>query len=260
MSSSKLSVAVAQLDIALGDKEANLAKVEATLRRTRAELVLFPELFTTGFDFPKLRELAEPLSGGTVRTLCELAGERLIAGTLLESNAGRLYNTFVLLSGGGIIAAYRKLHLFGEEKRYFSSGREAVVAEVMGTVFGLSTCYDLRFPELFRRLALMGSEMLLLSSEFPAQRQEHFDVLVRARAIENQCFMLACNRVGRDEHNTYAGGSAIISPWGEILARAGDEEVLLEAEIDPGDVHRVRRGLPVLEDIRRELFSWFEQG
>ena len=260
MSSSKLSVAVAQLDIALGDKEANLAKVEATLRRTRAELVLFPELFTTGFDFPKLKELAEPLSGETVRTLCELAGKRILAGTLLESSDGRLYNTFVLLSGGGIIAAYRKLHLFGEEKRYFTPGDEPVVANVRGNTLGLATCYDLRFPELFRRLALMGSEMLLLSSEFPAQRQEHFDVLVRARAIENQCFMLACNRVGRDEHNTYAGGSAIISPWGEILARAGGEEALLEAEIDPGDVYRVRRRLPVLEDIRRELFSWFEQG
>jgi len=253
-----MRVAVAQMDIALGDKETNLTKVEATLRRTRAKLVLFPELFTTGFDFPRLRELAEPLSGETVRTLCELAGDRLIAGTLLESNAGRLYNTFVLLSGGGIIAAYRKLHLFGEEKRHFSCGSKPVVAKTENIGFGLATCYDLRFPELFRRLALMGSEVFLLSSEFPAQRQEHFDVLIRARAIENQCFMLACNRVGRDEHNTYAGGSAIISPWGEVLARAGNEEALLEAEIDLEEVRRVRQGLPVLQDIRRELFSWFE--
>ncbi len=253
-----MRVAVAQMDIALGDKEANLAKVEATLRRTRAELVLFPELFTTGFDFPRLKELAEPLSGETVRTLCELAGKRILAGTLLESSDGRLYNTFVLLSGGGIIAAYRKLHLFGEEKRHFAPGDEPVVANVRGNTFGLATCYDLRFPELFRRLTLLGSEVFLLSSEFPAQRQEHFDILIRARAIENQCFVLACNRVGRDEHNIYAGGSAIISPWGEVLARAGGEEALLEAEIDLEEVRRVRQGLPVLEDIRRELFSWFE--
>jgi predicted amidohydrolase len=195
-----------------------------------------------------------------VRTLCELAGERIVAGTLLESSGGRLYNTFVLLSGSGVIASYRKIHLFGEEKHHFAPGREPVVARVRGTTFGLATCYDLRFPELFRRLVLLGGEVFLLSAEFPAQRQEHFDVLIRARAIENQCFVLACNRVGRDEHNSYAGGSAIISPWGEVISEAREKEALLEAEIDVGEVARVRQGLPVLEDMRRELFSWFEQG
>ncbi|NOZ58637.1 MAG: carbon-nitrogen family hydrolase, partial [Euryarchaeota archaeon] len=202
MSSSEMRVAVAQLDIALGDKEANLAKVASVLSRTEAELVLFPELFTTGFDFPRLKELAEPLDGETVRRLCELAGERIVAGTLLESSGGRVYNTFLLLSGSGIIAAYRKIHLFGEEKRHFAPGDKPVVANVRGTTFGLATCYDLRFPELFRRLTLLGAEVFLLSAEFPAQRQEHFDILIRARAIENQCFVLACNRVGRDEHNS----------------------------------------------------------
>jgi predicted amidohydrolase len=255
-----MRVAVAQLDIALGDKEANLTKVEEALSRTRAELVLFPELFTTGFDFPRLKKLAEPLNGETVHKLCELAGKRLIAGTLLENDGGKLYNTFVLLSGSGVIATYRKLHLFGEEKRYFTSGEKAVVARARDTTFGLATCYDVRFPELFRRLTLLGSEVFLLSAEFPAPRQEHFDVLVRARAIENQCFMLACNRVGKDEHNSYAGGSAVISPWGDVLARAGSDEALLEVELSIAEVARVRSSFPVLEDARPELFSWFEQG
>lgn len=257
---SEMRVAVAQLDVALGDKEANLEKVEGVLSRTRAELVLFPELFTTGFDFPNLEKLAEPLNGETMQKLRRMAGNRVIAGTILESAHGKLYNTFVLLDKHGIIAKYRKIHLFGEEKRYFTAGSESCVVHSGNAALGLATCYDLRFPELFRQLVLRGSEVFMLSAEFPAPRQEHFDVLVKARAIENQCFMLACNRVGRDKHNSYAGGSAVISPWGEVLARAGEEEAVLEVDIAVEDVGMLRHRFPVLKDMRKELFRWYDQG
>lgn len=244
-----MKVALAQMDIALGEKRENLKKVEELLGSTQAELVLFPELFTTGFDFDNRRELAESIPGDTTEFLAGFSNARVIAGSILEVENGRYYNTFVALGEGRLLAKYRKIHLFDREKEYFHSGGKAKTFQFTGTSFFPAICYDIRFPELFRGYASQVGA-ILLSAEFPSPRREHFRALNIARAIENQCFVLACNRTGSDDMSSYSGKSLVVSPWGKVVAEAGEGEELIQADIDFSQVEKVRRSFPVLGDIR----------
>ncbi len=235
--------------VVAGDVKQNLSRAEELLSTTDAELVLLPELFTTGFEYTHLRSLAKPLEVHA-EALRGLAEGRALAGSVPELSGGRLYNTFLLLRDGEILGSYRKIHLFGREKEHFSAGREVGVAELEGMKLGMSICYDLRFPELYRALTFLGAELMLVCAEFPAPRQEHFRVLARARAIENLCYVLACNCTGRDAENRYAGGSLAVSPWGEVLAEAGEDEEVLEVRVERSEVERIRHKFPALRDAR----------
>ncbi len=248
-----MRAAILQMRVVPGDVEHNLGRAEELLSTTSAEVVLLPELFTTGFDYPRLRALALPLEEHA-ETLRGLAGSRVLAGTVPELRGGRVYNTMLLVDGEGVRGVYRKLHLFGREKEHFAPGEEVSLAHARGVRWGLSICYDLRFPELFRALTFLGAQVVLLSAEFPAERQQHFEVLCRARAIENLCYVLACNCTGRDAMNRYAGGSLAVSPWGEVIARAGEGEEVLEFTLEPQEVERVRESFPALRDAMPERF------
>lgn len=260
----ELRVTIGQMDIALGDAAANLRTVQelaAQAAQSHAQLLLLPELWGSGYDLQRADELADELNTGLFASVAALARHYRLAicGSLLEWDAGesRAYNTATLYDGDGALRGYyRKIHRFGlmDEDRYLGAGDDAPLLAMPWGNTALAICYDLRFPELFRRYALDGARIILLPSEWPVQRIGHWRTLIRARAIENQCFVVACNRVGADRANTFGGRSAAVDPWGTMLVEGGTEAELLHATLDLALVDDVRERIPVWNDRRPELY------
>lgn len=274
-----MRVAAVQLN-STSDKAANLAAANRHVKAAAAEgatLIVLPEKWNVIGGSEKLLEGAEPLDGPTIswarQTAAELAID-LIAGSITEREEGEkmLRNTSVHVSPDGAVKAiYRKIHMFDVEiegRRYHESeveqrGEEIVVSEAAsGVPLGLSICYDLRFPELFRILALRGALVIALPSAFTLKTTtDHWEVLVRARAIENQAFMIAANQVGRhpDDHES-GGRSMIVDPWGTVLARLDEGEGHIVADLDLQAQAQMRRKLPSLANRCPEAYRWLEQG
>jgi omega-amidase len=260
--SKTLTVAIGQMNVALGDPRANLRTVTELARRAaglRAELLLLPELWGSGYDLERARELATPREEGLFAASADLARQHgmAICGSLLERRADGVYNTATLSDATGArVARYSKVHLFGlmDEGKHLRPGGATPTFDLPWGRTALAICYDLRFPELFRRFALEGTEIMLLPAEWPAQRIEHWRTLLRARAIENQCYVLGCNRVGADRANTFGGRSAVIDPWGATVAEAGEGEELLIATLDLELAAEVRGRIPVFRDRRVDLY------
>ncbi|MEU2063697.1 carbon-nitrogen family hydrolase [Streptomyces sp. NPDC013455] len=241
-------------------------RVAALVReQSGADLVVLPELWTTGaFAYQEFGREAEPLEGPTYETMAKAAGdagvwlhagsipERAESGSGSATGDGPLYNTSLLFSPSGeLAAAYRKIHRFGFDKGeavLMGAGRELVTARLPGTTLGLATCYDLRFPELFRGLVDAGAEVLVLPAGWPERRRGHWTLLAQARAVENQAFVLACGTSGTHAGVPQAGHSIVVDPWGEVLAEAGPGEEVLTVEFDPARVAAVREQFPVLKD------------
>jgi predicted amidohydrolase len=232
-----------------------VAGVAEQVAACRADLVLLPELWATGyFAFDDYAATAEPLDGPLVRTVgaaARAAGVTLHAGSMVERDAaGRLYNTSLLFDPDGTLAhTYRKVHLFG----YGSREQELLTPGERVDGHGqlaLSTCYDLRFPELFRTQVDGGSQLFLVAAAWPLARLAHWQVLLRARALENQSFLLACNAAGRQGEVELAGRSTVVDPWGTVLAEAGGGPQALSVEIDPELAARARKEFPALADRR----------
>ena len=227
----------------------------------RADLVVLPELWSTcAFDLPAARDGAESIDGPLVTSLSALAAELGIwihgGSVAVLSSEGARHNTCVLFDPqGALVTTYRKIHLFGfaeGERTVMTCGDELVVVETPLGTTGLATCYDLRFPELFRALTAAGATAFLVSSGWPLSRIEHWDVLTRARSIEDQAWVIACNEVGtQGADNVVLGGhSVVIDPRGVVIAQAGETEEILYAEIDPDEPGRWREAFPALADIR----------
>jgi len=260
----KLTVALAQIDIVLGDRAANLARghdVAAQAAAQSADLLVFPELWTTGYDLSRAAELAEPIPGGpTARKLSAWADafNLWITGSMLERTPEGVFNAAALFGPAGqVMGPYRKIHRFGPmaEDRWLEAGCEPGLYDPPWGKTGMAICYDLRFPELFRNYALAGARLILLPSEWPHPRLHHWRTLVQARAIENQCFVAAVNRVGSDGDNAFCGHSLLVGPWGEIIAEADESPDLLIATIDLAQVDAVRGRIPVLADRRPECYK-----
>jgi omega-amidase len=169
-----------------------------------------------------------------------------------------VYNTAVLYDDEGQPRlSYSKTHLIGlmAEDRFLARGDSAGTAQMPWGVTAQAICYDLRFPELFRRYGLAGARLVLLPAEWPDRRIEHWRTLLKARAIENQCFVVACNRVGSDRDNTFGGCSAAIDPWGKVLVEGGEQPGLFTASLDFAEVDEVRRFLPVFRDRRPDVYE-----
>jgi deaminated glutathione amidase len=264
---------VVQLN-ATAEKARNLEAAEHLVRGAAAagaELVVLPEKWTVLGDAQTLRDGAEPLDGPTLTTVRSWAadlGIDLIAGSFSE-RAGdeRLFNTSVLIDRDGeIVATYRKIHMFDvevggvayRESDVETGGDRVVVGQAAGVQVGLSVCYDLRFPELYRILALQGALVIAVPSAFTlATGRDHWDVLLRARAIENQAFVLAPNQWGdAPPHYSSYGRSAIVDPWGVVLARVADGEGFATAELDLEALERIRRRLPSLASRRPDAYRW----
>ncbi|MCK9920373.1 carbon-nitrogen family hydrolase [Frankia sp. AgPm24] len=255
-------VRVVCLQLACPDEESaadRVRRVLAELRRVEADLVVLPELWATGFfHVADYDAQAEPLTGPTLTALREVARERgfhLVAGSLVErADDGALHNTAVLVGpGGDILHTYRKVHLFGHdgaETRLLTPGTDVrAVSTELGRI-GLATCYDLRFPELFRQLADDGAELVAVVSAWPAARVEHWRVLARARAIENQTQLVACNLAGRHAGRELAGTSLVIDAWGTVLAEGDAAPGTVVATLDRDGPATVRAAFPVLTDRR----------
>jgi predicted amidohydrolase len=258
---------------ATDDKAANLARACALVEAAAlqgARLVVLPEVFAWRGPASGDAAAAEPVDGPTVRALQDVARRlrlTLVGGSILErpgdGDGGALpWNTSVVIGEDGeVLATYRKLHLFDvalpgrvevRESARRAPGEQAVCVDTEVARLGLSICYDLRFPELYRALSRSGAQVLCVPSAFTFPTgAAHWDVLLRARAIENQCYVIAPNQVGptAEGHADY-GHSSIVDPWGTVIARASDGEGVIVAEIDLAYLARVRSELPCLEHAR----------
>jgi len=270
-----LKVAAVQLN-ANADRAANLAAADRLTRAAAADgarLIVLPEKWTAMGSDEELRAAAETLEGPAIawaRASARELGVDLVAGSFLERVAGaaKLANTSVHVGPAGELkATYRKLHMFDVEvggRSYRESdleepGDEIVSSETAdGVELGLSICYDLRFPELYRILAVRGARVLVLPAAFTlATTRDHWEALLRARAIENQAFVVAANQVGPHPGGHRSGGrSMIVDPWGVVLAQAQDSEGHIVAELDLARQQQIRAQLPALANRRPEVYRW----
>jgi len=254
-------VCLVQLDVSSDESVAD--RVARTLDLVSGaaqdcDLLILPELWHVGaFDIETARANAQPVDGPLVEALSGLARERgvwLHGGSFVEADGDDRFNTSVLFTpDGSLAAAYRKVHLFGfdgGETTLMTGGEELFVVDTPLGPTGLATCYDLRFPELFRALVEGGASAFLLTSGWPTPRIEHWDVLTQARAIEDQAWVIACNEVGQQPGITLGGHSTVVDPTGAVVARAGSGPEVLVVDVDPSAAPRWREQFPVLADIR----------
>jgi deaminated glutathione amidase len=272
-----MRVAAVQLN-STDDKGRNLEVAEGLVREAAADgakLVCLPERWNLLADSAAMLAGAEPLDGPTLSATRDWARElgiHLLAGSIAERAEGheRLFNTSVLIGPDGEdIAAYRKIHMFDvevegtifRESDHDQPGEEIVTAPLGDLELGLTVCYDLRFPELYRILAVRGARVITVPSAFTAPTgRAHWEVLLRARAIENQVFVIAPDQIGKaPPHFESYGHSAIVDPWGVVLAMAPDEECFVAADLDLAEQERVREKLPALANRRPEAYRWPEE-
>lgn len=270
-----MKIALAQLEIEAGDVDGNLDRAEeaiATAASWHADLVVLPEAFTVGyFAFDAYTRSSEPLDGPALSRMRVAAVEHdvaVLAGSVIEDlaeSAARghrtpaeegLANTSVLFDDDGTRRlVYRKHHLFGygsAEADLLEPGDRTGTADIGDFTVGVTTCYDLRFPELYRTLVDDGATLVCVPSAWPYPRVEHWKLFPRARAVENLQYVAAANGVGTFDQAELLGRSTIFDPWGTTLASSSDEPALVTADVDPGRVERVREEFPALEDARTD--------
>lgn len=255
-----MKIAIYQMDILAGEPDTNRKKVQQWMQdvvnRHRPDIAVLPEMWTTGYALPEIAELADEENGQTQQMLKRLAKEHgidLVAGSIaVKTNEGVVNRTLTISRAGEIIHEYDKIHLVPmlDEPRYLAGGKEkATTYELQKTAMGSFICYDLRFPELARSLAVSGAKVMYVFGEWPASRRDHWDALLRARAIENQCFIVAAGSVGSYNGAAFSGHSTVISPWGNVLALGSpDEEETLVADIDLSEVDNFREAVPSLKN------------
>ncbi len=259
-----------------GNVDENMSIVEKSLDRAAAlgaQFVALPEYWTYLGPYAGFEQAAQTLSGPAMQLLQEKARQHSMivhGGSIVEKHptlTGKFYNTSVLINQEGeLVAQYHKIHLFdvdlaNGEKHYESeriiAGDAVVTAEVDGITFGLSVCYDLRFPELYRALAQRNAQILLVPAGFTLHTgRDHWEVLLRARAIENGCYVVAPGQIGRyqADRNCF-GRSMVIDPWGLVLAQAQDQPMVIVTEIDLSQIERVRAQIPVLQHVRPDIYK-----
>ncbi|WP_308634461.1 carbon-nitrogen family hydrolase [Paenibacillus silvisoli] len=265
MSERKLRLAIIQMHVDAGNPDANFARLERKLNEAvqgaeKPDLIMFPEMWNTGYALEQIEQIADIEGERTKAMLSDFARSnqvQIIGGSIAEKREGGVYNTIYAFDANGeVMADYSKIHLFRlmDEEKHLQAGDKLGQLEVAGAQAGMMICYDIRFPELARKLALGGAKVLFVPAQWPNPRLHHWRTLLMARAIENQMFVIACNRCGTSGTSTFFGHSLVIDPWGEIIAEAGEEEVIVRAEIDLDTVDAVRAKIPVFEDRRPSLY------
>ena len=262
-----MKIAAAQIACVVGDISANLKKIRDFASRAKAQAadwIVFPEMADTGYVMSVIRTHAAAWHEGAVPELRRIAQELslgIVCG-VSEREGAAIFNTQIVIAANGeILGKYRKTHLFSpapiEEHKCFTAGPGTVSLPTGQFRFGLSICYDLRFPELYRKLATAESaDVFVLSSAWPFPRVEHFRTLALARAIENQSYLIAANRVGTDDGVTFCGSSAIIDPSGTLIAAASaDHEELIVSEVSEELLHEVRERMPIFAHRRPDVYG-----
>jgi predicted amidohydrolase len=250
-----VKVASIQLSVVENDKDATLEKARIAIKQCNdADLIILPEIWNIGFmSFDRYVSEAEDVNGPTMtllKTLAEQTGTFLHTGSFVEKEKERYFNTSFLLSPKGeILGRYRKIHLFGydsKETQILTPGKEPVVVKTPFGNIGMATCFDLRFPELFRTMVDGGAQIFLVSSAWPYPRLEPWIMFNRVRALENQCFLISANAAGMNLGTQFVGHSMVVDPWGTVVAGAGDEETIVRTEINPQKVQQARDAFPAL--------------
>lgn len=260
-----MKISVLQMNICLGDFPANLATLHRLMEEAmenRPDTVLLPELWNIGFYPKPIRKHARASEGKSLQALEELSRQyqvNIVGGTIATVEEAGIRNTCCVFDRTGtLISSYSKTHLFSpmNENKDFTPGDRLAVFQLDNIKCAAVVCYDLRFPELIRKLSLEDISLLFLPAEWPIERLIHWETLLRARAIENQIFLAAANGAGTFPHEMHlAGHSAIIGPWGEILAEAGEEEGILHANIQPLIRQQIKESMDVFADRRPELYK-----
>ncbi len=267
-----MKIGIAQMN-SQDDKSANLKQAEGLIDRLAAQgarFIILPEYFHFLGPEEKMPENAEPMEGQSLELIHRKAIEHKMyihSGSFLERDEDNIYNTCVVFDPKGeIIAKYRKIFLFDvetpggfvyKESATITSGNEVVTFEVDDIIFGMSTCYDLRFPEMYRRLMKTGVQVILVPAAFTLQTgRDHWELLLRARAVENLSWVISSAQWGPHPPNfTCYGRSMVINPWGLVVAQAPDGVTCLTAEMDMEMVKETRIAFPALNHIREDLFS-----
>jgi len=261
-----MKISLIQMDVAKGDTERNYTKVSELVREAAThdgDVIVLPEMWNTGYALERIQDISDPEGRRTVALMSELSRKHkvnIIAGSIACRHGEDVFNTMMIFNRhGDKVAEYSKIHLFRlmDEHKYLQPGSRPCTFELEGVTFGAIICYDLRFPELSRLLALNGAEVLVVPAQWPYPRLAHWKTLLEARAIENQFFVAACNRVGVDPDKTeFFGYSRVIDPWGEVIGEIKDEkEGILTVEIDLSLIARVRETVPVFQDRKPSLYE-----
>ncbi len=261
--------AMVQMDVVHGDTERNLAVALANLEKCAdrgAEIVALPEMWLTGYAFRDLVNLAATAVPGAIEQLREAARRfklTIVAGSMPELAPEKVYNTaYVIDPAGQVLDTYRKIHLFsysGEERFIAGGDRLPPMLTTGDTKYGVTICYDIRFPEVFRPLAVQGAQIIFVPAQLPHPRLNHWRILLQARAVENQTFIVGCNRVGRVKQLEYFGHSMVVDPWGEILAEGGEDEAILVADLDLSQVEATREKMTVFADRAPAIYRTFAE-
>ena len=259
-----MKLSCVQMNMAFARPEENFRRAEALVRQAaegKPGVIILPETWNTGF-FPR-EDLASLCDRDCAQTrmvfgaLAKELGVNLVAGSVANARGGRVYNTACVFDRtGSLLCAYDKTHLFTPmgEQEYFTPGDHLCRFELDGVPCGILICYDIRFPELTRTMALEGMDLLFVVSQWPAARNAHLRTLTTARAIENQMFLACCNSCGTAGETIYGGRSVILDPWGKELASAGAQEQILTADCDLSVLHGIRTSINVFRDRRPELY------
>lgn len=258
-----MKIALLQLAVLEKNKAANVARGLELAREAAKEhdIVVLPEVWTTGYSLGHLKKEAEELGKGVIPLLQEIAKVNncsIIAGSVPMLRDGVVYNTSVAISKSGtIVNLYDKVHLFGlfGEERFFAPGNNFDVFDLDGVCCGSTICYDLRFPELYRHQALAGAQIIFCPAEWPEARGDIWRLLAQSRAAENHVFMVAVNCAGSFKGAPFYGHSMVVAPSGKILAEGGMEEEIISCTINLDDVSKVRERINALADVRKELIQ-----
>ncbi|MES0342167.1 MAG: carbon-nitrogen hydrolase family protein [Candidatus Humimicrobiaceae bacterium] len=267
------NIALCQMNIST-DKHANLQKAESMIRKAflenNSDIIVLPEMFNCPYDYNYFSRFSETFQGETASMLSGIAKELniyIIGGSMPEKDGERIYNTsFIFGKDGKIIARHRKIHLFDinikdsisfKESRYITPGEDITVFNTDICTIGVAICYDMRFPELIRKMTLMGAKLIIIPAAFNTiTGPAHWHITARARALDNQVFF-ACASPARDTGSAYDvyGHSLVVDPWGSIIVEAGKNETLLNAKLDLTKIKKIREELPLLKHRRPDIYK-----
>jgi len=261
-----MKIGIAQIDCDPGNVDANLEKISLFVDKAQKQncrMVVFPEMVDTGYQMDAIRRSASVWNSGPFNTLKNLAAENnlYIAAGISEQVEEQIYNSMAVFSPErGLMAKYRKIHLADypplNEGSEIVPGNELVWVEIEGFKFGLMICYDLRFPEMSRSLAVNGADVLLLVSAWPFPRNVHYDLLTRTRAVENQAYFIAANRTGKDGSFHFCGSSRIADPFGIMVASSAEErEEMIVGELQKELISSTRKKMPVFQHRRPTIYK-----
>ena len=259
-----MRVALAQLDVQFGNPDENYRQVETAVTRAAeqaVDVIVLPEMWNTGYALTRLAAFADFEGERTQKLLSQLGRQfhvNLVGGSVAIERDGHYYNEMLVINRQGeLLSRYDKVHRFGlmAEDRYITAGETENVFSIDAVPAMAVICYDIRFPEWLRKQAAQGPQVIFVAAEWPTVRLPQWRLLLQTRAIENQAFVVADNRVGSDPDNDFGGQSLVVDPLGQIVAEAGAHPEILTANLDLAQVKQVRGSMPVFADRRPELYS-----